>query len=100
MRRDAPICVNSAACANGEWIGATNCYAGGAAECVCRNAKAQGFVLRESNRRDPTIGLRIGGMAPASHYGINLQACPERKGAPEWSGALLRGRSPGRRVAS
>lgn len=89
MGWDAPICVDSAACADGEWIGAANCYAGGAAECVCRNAKAQGFVLRESNRRDPTFGLRIGGMAPTSHYGINLQACPKRNGAPEWSGSLL-----------
>ncbi len=83
MGRDAPICVDSAACADGEWIGAANCYAEGAAECVCRNVKAQGFVLRESDRRDPTIGLRIGGMAPTSHYGINLQACPKRNDASE-----------------
>ena len=89
MGWDAPICVDSAACANGEWIGATNCYAGGAAECVCRNGKAQGFVLRESYRRNPSFGLRIGGMAPASHYGINLQACPERNGARKWSGSTL-----------
>jgi hypothetical protein len=100
MRRDAPICVNSAACADGEWIGATNCYAEGAAERVCRNAKAQGFGLRENHRRDPTIGQRIGGMVPTSHYGINLQACPGRNGAPEWPEALLHGRPPGRRVAS
>jgi hypothetical protein len=59
--------------------------AGGAAERVCRNAKAQGFVLRENHRRDPSCGLRIGGMAPASHYGINLQAYPgQRNGAPKW----------------
>ena len=85
MASDAPICVNSAACADGEWIGATNCYAEGAAECVCRNGKAQGIGLREGRLRDATRGLRLGGMALASHYGINLQACPERRnGAPAW----------------
>jgi hypothetical protein len=85
MGWDAPICVDSAACASGEWIGAVNCYVEGAAECVCHDAKAQGFVLRESHRRDPSFGLRIGGMAPTSHYGINLQAYPgQRNGAPEW----------------
>ena len=83
MGWDAPICVGSAACADGEWIGTAKI--GSAAECVCRNAKARGFDLRESHRRDPTFGLRIGGMAQTSHYGINLQACPGRRiGAPEW----------------
>ena len=64
--------MDSAASANGEWIGAANCYAGGAAECVCRNAKAQGFDLRAGRRRDATSRLRVSGMALASHYGINL----------------------------
>jgi hypothetical protein len=67
MGRDAPICVNSAAFAGGECEGARS-----AAECVCRDAKAQGFDLREGRRRDATGRLRIGGMALASHYGINL----------------------------
>jgi hypothetical protein len=51
--------------------------------------KAQGFDLRESHRRDPTLGLRISGMAPTFHYGINLQACPVLNSAPEWSGSPL-----------
>jgi hypothetical protein len=67
MSRGAPICVNSAVCTSGEWIGAS-----GAAECVCRKAKAQGSGLRESRRHDATGRLRIGKMALASHYGINL----------------------------
>ena len=82
MGWDAPICVGSAACADGEWIGAAE--NGGAAECVCRNGKARRIGLRESGRRDATFGLRNGEMAQASHYGINLQACPEQRiGAPE-----------------
>jgi hypothetical protein len=45
----------------------------GAAERVCRKAKAQGVDLRErGSRRGATIGLRLGEMALASHYGINL----------------------------
>ena len=89
MAWDAPICVGSAACADGEWVDATNCYAGGAAGCVCLNAKAQGFDLRESDRRDPTLGLRIGGMAPTSHYGINLQASGAAERRPELAGTPL-----------
>ena len=96
MGWDAPICVGSAACADGEWIGAAEI--GSAAECVCRNAKARGFDLRESHRRDPTFGLRIGGMAPTSHYGINLQACPEQRiGTPE--SPVCPGLGPGDRMA-
>ena len=73
MGWDAPICVDSAAYANGEWIGTTNCYAGGAAECVCRKRKAQGVCLRERGlRRVATQRVRLGEMALASHYGINL----------------------------
>jgi len=84
MGWDAPICVGSAAFADGEWIGAAEI--GGAAECVCRNAKARGISLRESRRRDATSGLRNGEMARASHYGINLQASPEQRvGAPNSS---------------
>jgi hypothetical protein len=67
MSRNAPICVDSAAFASGEWIGASS-----AAERVCRKAKAQGYGLREGHRRDATARLRVGGMALASHYGINL----------------------------
>jgi hypothetical protein len=67
MGQGAPICVISAAVADGEWVGA-KC----AAECVCRNGKAQGSCLREGHRRDATGWLRVGGMARASHYGINL----------------------------
>ena len=46
--------------------------AGGVAERVCRKGKAQGIDLRESRRRDATRGLRVGGVALASHRGINL----------------------------
>jgi hypothetical protein len=71
MRRDAPICVISAACAGGECGGAPN-KSWCAAKCVCRNGKAQGFDLRKGRRRDATGWLRVGGMARASHWGINL----------------------------
>ncbi len=100
MGWDAPICVDSAAFASGEWIGAAETVFGGAAECVCHDAKARGFVLRESTRRDPSFGLRIGGMAPASHYGINLQAYPgQRNGVPEWPEAAAQGRATGHRAS-
>jgi len=71
MWRSAPICVNSAAFAGGERIGAAEVM-GSAAERVCHSEKAQGFALREGRRRDATGRLRVGGKARASHYGINL----------------------------
>jgi hypothetical protein len=44
-----------------------------AAERVCRKAKAQDVGLRERGlRHDATGRLRLGKMALASHYGINL----------------------------
>jgi hypothetical protein len=46
--------------------------AGDAADRVCRKGKAQGYGLREGRRRDATGRLRVGEMALASHYGINL----------------------------
>jgi hypothetical protein len=47
--------------------------AGGAADRVCRKAKAQGVRLRKRGfRGDATDRLRLGGMALASHYDINL----------------------------
>jgi len=74
MSRNAPICVDSAARrAMARGADGDSESASGAAECVCRKAKAQGVRLRErGSRRDATVGLRVGGMALASHYGINL----------------------------
>jgi len=72
MSRGAPICVISAACAGGEWTGAAGQSAGHAAECVCRDQKAQGFGLREGRCRGATLRVRVGDKAPASHYDINL----------------------------
>lgn len=46
--------------------------AGGAAERVCRKGKARGIDPRESRRRAATGRSRVGGVALASHYGINL----------------------------
>jgi hypothetical protein len=45
---------------------------GGAAERVCRKAKAQGYCLRSSRRHDAAGWLRVGGLALTSHCGINL----------------------------
>jgi hypothetical protein len=59
--------VNFAQC---EWFESAR---SGAAECVCRKAKAQGVGLRERGVPRVAAGrLRLGGMALASHYGINL----------------------------
>ncbi len=71
MGRGAPICVG---CDPHLLRAASSERAGhGAAECVCRKAKAQGVGLRErGSRRDATGRLRHGGMALASHWGINL----------------------------
>jgi hypothetical protein len=61
------MCVDCACGAN------SGCACKGAAECVCRKAKAQGVGLRERGfHRVATVRLRLGGMALASHYGINL----------------------------
>jgi len=64
--------VISAADADGGSGSAEDPSVRGAADRVCRKAKAQGYGLREGHRRGATGWLRVGGMALSSHYGINL----------------------------
>jgi hypothetical protein len=64
--------VKPAAIADGKEMSAAGAEAGCVAERVCREGKAQGIYLRESRRRNATCRSRVGGMALASHRGINL----------------------------
>jgi len=70
---DPQLAAQSAAPGREQMVSAASEMPGGLVKRVCRNAKAQDFVLRISRfHQDACLWQRLGKMALALHCGINL----------------------------